>query len=86
MKHLPKILTLITFIVLCLLVFVEDSFAQCPMCKAAAEANMRDGGSHGLGLNTGIIYLFLTPYFLVMSIGFIWWWNNRKGRQEASAS
>lgn len=82
MKHFAKILVFTTLIALFLFFSADQSFAQCPMCKAAAEANLKEGGTHGLGLNTGILYLFLTPYFLVGSIGLIWWWRNRSAKLE----
>jgi glucose-6-phosphate dehydrogenase assembly protein OpcA len=55
----------------------SDVQAQCPMCKMSAESNMRAGGSAGKGLNAGILYMLVTPYLLVGTIGFIWWRNRR---------
>ncbi len=66
----------------CLLIGIEDIWAQCPMCKAAAESNLKQGGKHGAGLNAGILYLFITPYLIVMTVGLLWWWNHRKANQE----
>lgn len=65
---------------MCILIVASGDFifAQCPMCKAAAESNIREGGTHGLGLNAGILYLFTIPYLIVMTIGVTWWWKNRK--------
>ncbi len=54
--------------------------AQCPMCKMSAESNLRDGGSQGKGLNTGILYMFALPYLLVGTLGFLWY-KNRKGHE-----
>lgn len=59
-------------------------FAQCPMCKMAAESNLKNGGSTGLGLNGGIIYLFLMPYLTVGIIGYIWWKNRKKEADDIS--
>ncbi|MGB1206089.1 MAG: hypothetical protein ACPG5B_10605 [Chitinophagales bacterium] len=64
-----------------LLVCIDESFAQCPMCKSAAESNLKEGGTHAKGLNAGIIYLFLTPYAIVTTIGVLWWWNNKKAKE-----
>jgi hypothetical protein len=50
--------------------------AQCPMCKASAEANIKEGGTKALGLNAGIIYLFLTPYIIVITIAGIFYYKN----------
>ncbi len=63
--------------ILILLLFVVaftslDTVAQCAMCKATAESSM-DGAdqSIGKGLNSGIIYLMIAPYVLLLSIGFL---------------
>jgi len=55
--------------------------AQCPMCRIAAESNMKNGGTAGKGLNNGILYILATPYLLVGVIGFVWWRNRRYQRQ-----
>ncbi len=49
--------------VLVLLFFITATLvqAQCPMCKLAAESNLKEGGDKGLGLNTGILYLLAMP-------------------------
>lgn len=70
-------------IILCLMTaFVlsggADLIAQCPMCRIAAESNLKDGGTAGAGLNAGILYMLAAPYLVVGTIGFIWWKNNRK--------
>lgn len=60
-------------------------FAQCPMCKMAAESNLKNGGTTGLGLNGGIIYLFLMPYLLVATIGYLWWKNRKQSADDLTA-
>ena len=52
--------------------------AQCPMCKIGAESNLKNGGSSGKGLNTGILYMLAMPYLLVGAIGFVWWKNRKE--------
>lgn len=54
------------------------SWAQCAMCRASVENNISEG-STGLsaGLNTGILYLFVTPYLMVAFIGFLWYWKSK---------
>lgn len=69
---LTLVSTLITF---------NNALAQCPMCKAAAESNLKEGGTAGAGLNQGIIYLFLSPYLIVGTIALLWYWNYRKNNQ-----
>lgn len=57
--------------------------AQCPMCKMSAESNLKNGGSAGKKLNTGILYMLATPYLIIGTIGFIWWRNRiREQRME----
>jgi hypothetical protein len=56
----------------------SPAVAQCPMCKMSAESNLKNGGTAGKGLNTGILYMLALPYTLVGVIGFVWWKNNRR--------
>ncbi len=68
----------------CLLAFSAPTVvAQCPMCKIGAESNLKNGGSAGNGLNTGILYMLSAPYLLVGTIGFLWY-RNRKKESEFS--
>lgn len=49
--------------------------AQCAMCtKTAAQL----GDKPAEGLNTGIVYLMLTPFVIMGYIGYRWW----KGRAK----
>lgn len=61
-----------------------EPFAQCAMCKGAAEANLKQGGGDPVGLNAGILYMLSIPYLLVGSIGY-WWWRNRQKEREQVA-
>ena len=46
--------------------FIQDVFAQCAMCKAAAESNLEhDPKSIARGLNKGILFLMAIPYVIV---------------------
>lgn len=76
-KSIVKIAGLLA-LVLALSLPAADVQAQCPMCRMSAESNLKNGGATGKGLNTGILYMLLTPYLLVGSIGFIWWRNRKK--------
>ena len=67
----------------CLIAFLQvgsipTAQAQCPMCKMTAESNLKGGGSAGKGLNSGILYMLLTPYLLIGVVGFVWYKNRRK--------
>lgn len=72
-KLIPFCLILVFFILV-----QYDSLAQCPMCKMAAESNLKNGGSAGKGLNAGILYMLLTPYLLVGSLAFYWIRNKKR--------
>lgn len=53
-------------IIIVLLLFHFDSFAQCAMCKAAAESDLQNNpNSVAKGINDGIIFLMLIPYILM---------------------
>jgi hypothetical protein len=48
------------------------TYAQCAMCKATAEtANQNTSGSLAEGLNTGILYLMLIPYTLLLVLAIV---------------
>lgn len=56
--------------------------AQCQACKSTVESNLADGGSTGLGLNQGILYLLAMPYIMIVSIGAIWFFKYRNKKQQ----
>jgi hypothetical protein len=47
------------------LVFSQDSYALCSNCKAVAEQNE---GGWANGLNTGILFLMIPPYLILLAI------------------
>lgn len=65
-------------LMLLLLVMIPDLAAQCPMCKMSAEQNLKDGGTAGIGLNRGILYMLCMPYLLVATLGYLWVKNRNK--------
>lgn len=73
-----KLLTIGCLIAFLQVASVQPVQAQCPMCKMTAESNLRGGGSAGKGLNAGILYMLLTPYFLIGIVGFVWYKNRTK--------
>ena len=52
------------------------------MCKAVVEANLKEGGSAGAGLNDGILYLMVMPY-LAMLFFAIFYYLQKNKKQEA---
>jgi len=76
-----KIVSLLALVITLSVGSVGVVQAQCPMCKIAAESNMKNGGSAGKGLNRGILYMLATPYLIVGTVAFFWW-RNRKKEQD----
>ena len=60
-----------------------DVWAQCAMCRGSVESSMGNGRNNvGVGLNTGIVYLFIMPYLIVGAIGYLWYRNSKRNQQE----
>ena len=52
------------------------------MCRGSVESSMGNGRNNvGVGLNTGIMFLFVTPYIIVAVIGYLWYRNSTKNRR-----
>lgn len=79
---MKKSLFIIALTVVLIILFNFDIIAQCPMCKLSAESNLRDGGTQGKGLNTGILYMFFMPYIIVGTLGYIWYKNRKNYDKE----
>jgi len=47
------------------------SHGQCAMCRVVAESSQEAGSTIANGLNSGILYLMVCPYILIVS-GLIW--------------
>ena len=58
--------------------FSKSGFSQCAMCKAAVEANLESGGTKGIGINDGILYLMAMPYLIILIFGLFWYFQNKK--------
>ena len=41
------------------------------------EANLKDGGSAGAGLNEGILYLMARPYIAMLLFGILYYFQKR---------
>jgi len=74
----------ITICLALILFVVPDLFAQCPMCRSAAESNLKAGGESGRGLNAGILYMLAMPYLLVTTLGLLWWRSRRRQQDQQS--
>lgn len=68
-----------------MMVGLAEISAQCPMCKATVESAMKkDENTIGMGLNDGILYLLAAPYLVAATVGFLWYWNVKKGGKAAA--
>jgi len=81
-NKLTKYCSLFALIFVLNVTFTKEVHAQCPMCKLSAEQNLKDGGTAGKGLNTGILYMFSAPYLLVGGIAYFWYINRKKEEDE----
>ncbi len=61
MKIIQKTTTFLIFTI----GFIYNTSAQCVMCKAQAEAQYEENGS---GINTGIIYIMVIPYIILLIV------------------
>jgi len=68
------------FVIVLSLAAVSGVNAQCSICtKTAAQLGEKPARS----LNSGIIYLMLTPFAIVGFIGYQWWKNEKENNQPA---
>ena len=72
----------IVIVILFLITFRIRLSGQCAMCKAAVEANLKDGGTAGSGLNEGILYLMAVPYIVILLFG-IFYYLQKRNKQIA---
>jgi len=57
--------------------------AQCAMCKSSIESNQTlEVTDRAKGLNTGILYLMIIPYILIGGLGYLWYSNSKKHKEE----
>ncbi|HDY86939.1 hypothetical protein LCGC14_1741620 [marine sediment metagenome] len=66
--QITSFLSILIFILL--FAITIDTSAQCPMCKGIAESSLKEGSGAAKGLNTGILYLFFTPFILIGVVGY----------------
>jgi len=73
-----KLIILITFSVIS--TFAK---AQCAMCRATIENSISKGHTEfAATLNTGIMYLFITPYVLAGIVALFWFRTSKKNAQK----
>lgn len=80
---MKKFLAICGFVIIFFVMTVPSTMAQCAMCRGSVESSMGNGRNNvGVGLNTGIVYLFMMPYILVAVIGYMWYRSSKKNQQE----
>jgi len=62
-------------ILVVIILFSADSFAQCAMCRAVVE---QGGEEVAEGINSGIVYLMAFPYVLIATAMFLFYRNWKK--------
>lgn len=67
--------------IIALLFVVTDVSAQCAMCQGVAETSQNAGSTAASGLNKGILYILVTPYIIIMVLGYFWWKARKKPAQ-----
>lgn len=71
---MSKYLKLLFFGTILICLSAADSFAQCAMCRTTLESTVSNGRSNiATGINTGILYLLMAPYLIVVVVGVLWW-------------
>ena len=80
---MKKLANRIVLALVFLVLGIGQGWAQCAMCRGSVESTMGNGRNNvGVGLNTGIFYLFVMPYLIVAVIAYLWYRNSRKAREE----
>lgn len=60
-----------------------EVMAQCAMCRGSVQSTLGNGRNNvGVGINTGIAYLFVIPYLSVAVIAYFWYRNSRRQLRE----
>lgn len=75
MKHILSI-----FVLIFLSLFISSVLqAQCAVCSKTA---LQLGEKPAQGLNSGILYLMMTPFAIVGFIGYRWWKGNKRFEEQ----
>lgn len=76
----------ITFIIFILIIVfsIENTQAQCSMCRAVLESNADNSAAEGI--NDGIVYLMIFPYLLMGGLGYYIYKTHQKQKKNKSQS
>ena len=72
----------IYFIIMLLVVACLSTQAQCAMCTGQVETATNAGSSVALGINKGVLYIFMMPYLIMGTLGYFWWRGRKNKPQE----
>lgn len=72
------------FILLSFLVVTSDKiFAQCAMCKGAAETSLEAGNAQAAGINAGVLYVLVIVSIILGGFAYlIWKYKNADGMYQ----
>jgi hypothetical protein len=79
---MKKIFPLFCLVIIFIVIADVDVSAQCAMCRASVENNIKEGRNIGAGLNSGILYLMAIPYIIFSTIAFFWYRSSRQKKQS----
>jgi hypothetical protein len=83
---MKKLLTTLLLPLLLLVLSAAPSQAQCTLCKNNVESARTEKDGYDIsGLNKGILYMMAAPYVMGGLVGFFWYRNVRRKRQQAAA-
>lgn len=76
---MKKTILVLLVVVASIVLSSEVSWAQCAMCKASVEANLKEKSPGiGLSINDGILYLMVMPYLMFGIFGYLWYKHSQK--------
>ena len=75
MTSMKKCVALVLMTAIVFLFNTNIAIAQCSICTKTAS---QLGEKPARGLNTGIIYLMLTPFAIAGYVGFRWWKSEKE--------
>lgn len=73
---MKKVMRHIISLVLLLSLSLNQTIAQCAMCKASAETSVEAGASEAAGINNGVLYVLVILFFMLL--GFVFLFKNAK--------
>ena len=78
---MKKYLQIFLIIIIAMIAY-SPAQAQCAMCAGQVESATSAGSSIALGVNKGVLYIFMMPYLIMGTIGYFWW----KGRKKSQSA